>query len=149
MATLERAIEIATRAHSGQVDKAGKPYILHPLRVMMKVKTEPEMIAAVLHDVVEDSNITIEALERPLEQQGFSSDIIQTLRCLTRKYDESYNQYILRAASNIIARIVKLADLEDNMDMSRLDAITQKDLERFKKYHKAWRVLARGDSYES
>ena len=140
MATLERAIEIAIRAHKGQVDKAGRPYILHPIRLMLKMDTLPEMIAAVLHDTVEDSDVTLEMLA----QEGFAAEIVEAVRCLTRRPAESYERFILRAKGNPIARNVKRADLEDNMNVSRLDAISQKDFERLRKYHEAWRMLAPG-----
>jgi len=140
VATLERAIEIAIRAHKGQVDKAGRPYILHPIRLMLKMDTLPEMIAAVLHDTVEDSDVTLEMLA----QEGFAAEIVEAVRCLTRRPAESYERFILRAKGNPIARNVKRADLEDNMNVSRLDAISQKDFERLRKYHEAWRMLAPG-----
>ena len=134
-------MEIAMRAHRGQVDKAGFPYIMHPLRLVLKVDSLPEMIAAVLHDTVEDSAVTFELLE----QEGFSAEVVEAVRCLTRRDDESYEEFILRAKDNPIARNVKRADLEDNMNLSRLETISQEDLDRLRKYHGAWRILVPGD----
>jgi len=134
---LENAIEIAVRAHRWQLDKAGQPYILHPLRVMHKVDSEEERIVAVLHDVVEDSFITIEHLK----EKNFSETILRALRLLTKKPDDDYFKYVKRIAINTIAKKVKLADLEDNMDLSRLPEVTEKDRERLAKYKKAKEIL--------
>lgn len=139
---LERAIEIAILAHKGQTDKAGQLYILHPLRVMMSVEGENAKIVAVLHDVVEDSHITL----ADIAQKGFSKDIIEAIDCLTKRKDENYFDYIGKIKEtkyniNNIAYIVKLADLEDNMNMSRLKKITEKDKERCKKYMNAKCIL--------
>ena len=109
MPTLERAIEIARKAHEGQVDKAGAPYIGHPLRVMDRVPEEAK-IAAVLHDVVEDSSVTLS----DLRAEGFPESVVEAVEALTKRPGETYELFILRAASNDIARTVKLADLHDN-----------------------------------
>lgn len=130
---LNKAIEIANRAHGGQVDKAGQPYILHPLRVMLSMENELEMICAVLHDVVEDSDITFSDLRR----EGFSEEVIQVLNCLTKREGETYDDFIERVLVNKTARRVKLADLRDNMDLSRIKSPTEKDMERMKKYQNA------------
>ncbi|MGH9752312.1 MAG: HD domain-containing protein [Blastocatellia bacterium] len=137
MATLERAILIATQAHLGQRDKAGVPYILHPLRMMMRMESEAAMIAAVLHDVVEDSDWTLEQLRG----EGFSEEVLQAVDCLTHRDGESYDEFVARAQANAIARRVKIADLEDNMNVKRIGEITPKDLARIEKYHHAWRIL--------
>ncbi len=137
MSLLEKAVEIAVSAHAGQVDKAGKPYILHPLRLMMRMETEPDMIAAVLHDVIEDSDWTIQRLR----DQGFADEIVETLVCLTRIKDETYDEFIERILKNPAAMRVKQVDLEDNMDIRRLGQIESKDTARIKKYHKAWKLL--------
>src|SRR5262245_15143699 len=123
MATLERAILIAAQAHLGQRDKAGAPYILHPLRLMMRMESEPAMIAAVLHDVVEDSDWTLEQLRG----EGFSEEVLHAVDCLTRREDESYDEFISRAKADAVARQVKIADLEDNMNIKRIGEITPKD----------------------
>ena len=139
MATLEDAVSIAAQAHRGQTDKAGDPYLLHPLRMMLRMKSEPEMIAAVLHDVVEDCDWTLERLR----DSGFSEDVLQAVDCLTHRDSESYEEFIERAQQNPIARQVKIADLEDNMNIQRIGEITEKDLERLAKYHRSWCVLTR------
>ena len=135
MSTLERAIEIAHEAHAGQYDKAGANYINHPLRVMEKGKTEEEKIVGVLHDVVEDSEWTFERLEA----EGFTPEVIEALRCVTKlSEDEDYDHFIDRVLTNPLAMRVKLLDLEDNMDMSRLDECTEGDIQRLQKYQKAY-----------
>lgn len=135
MSTLERAIEIAHEAHAGQYDKAGADYINHPLRVMEKGKTEEEKIVGVLHDVVEDSEWTFEMLEA----EGFTPEVIEALRCVTKlSEDEDYDHFIDRVLTNPLAMRVKLLDLEDNMDMSRLDECTEGDIQRLQKYQKAY-----------
>jgi (p)ppGpp synthase/HD superfamily hydrolase len=130
---INKAIEIATRAHAGQVDKGGEPYILHPLRVMISRKNELERICAVLHDVVEDTDITFDKLRL----EGFSEEVIEVLDCLTRRSNESYDEFIDRILCNETACNVKLADLCDNMDITRIKNPTQKDRERIKKYRDA------------
>lgn len=137
MPTLEDAIQLATKAHQGQVDKAGEVYILHPLRVMFAVEGESARIVAVLHDVVEDSDYSFD----DLREMGYSDDILTALDCLTRRDDESYEQFVDRAKQNPIARHVKLADIEDNMDVRRLSQITEKDLNRLQRYRHAWAIL--------
>lgn len=133
MSTLERAIAIAATAHEGQADKAGAPYIFHPLRVMMRVATIEGRIVAVLHDVVEDSAITFDDLEK----EGFSVAVLEALRSVTRRSEESYEEFVLRAAANPIGRRVKLADLEDNCDLSRISAPKELDHARVEKYRRA------------
>ena len=130
---LNKAIEMAIKAHNGQVDKGGNPYIFHPLRVMLSRQNEKEQICGVLHDVVEDTPITLDELA----QEGFSKDIIDTLNCLTRREGENYDEYIDRVITNKIASNVKLADLCDNMDLTRIKNPTAADKERVKKYNKA------------
>ena len=136
---LERAIEIALEAHKGQVDKGGSPYILHPLRVVMSVNGESEKIVAVLHDVVEDSNWTFEALGT----EGFSSAVIEALKSVTKNSDnEDYDSFIQRAMQNPIGRKVKIADLRDNLDVTRIAELGDKDLQRINKYKKALKILS-------
>lgn len=137
MATLGRAIAIAARAHQEQFDKAGAPYILHPLRIMARMSTEAEMIAAVLHDLVEDTPWTIEQLRA----EGFAAEVLAAIECLTRRDGETYDEFIERARTNPIACRVKLADLEDNMDLRRIAHVTDRDLERLRKYHHARQLL--------
>ena len=138
MSTLERAIEIAVEAHRGQVDKAGCEYVEHPLRVMASGRTLEEKIVGVLHDVVEDSDWTFARLEA----EGFSADVIDALRCVTKLSDsEPYDKFIARIKKNPLAVAVKLNDLADNMDIRRLPYISEKDVKRLKKYLKAYKQL--------
>lgn len=138
--TLERAIEIAARTHAGQLDKGGAPYILHPLRVMLRVAPGAQQIVAVLHDVVEDSEVTFEDLER----EGFSAEVIAGLRAVTKVEGESYEDFVARAALDPVGKAVKLADLMENSDLSRIAEPSQKDLERIEKYGRAIRYLMAG-----
>ena len=135
--TLERAIEIAARTHAGQTDKGGAPYILHPLRVMLRVAPGAQQIVAVLHDVVEDSDVTFEDLER----EGFSAEVVKGLRAVTKVEGESYEDFVARAALDPVGKAVKLADLMENSDLSRIAEPSQKDLERVEKYGRAIRYL--------
>jgi (p)ppGpp synthase/HD superfamily hydrolase len=137
MATLERAIEIAAKAHAGQVDKAGQPYVLHPLRMMLAVTTPEARMAAVLHDVVEDTAVTLEKLRG----EGFPVAVISAVEALTRRDGEEYEAFIRRVAPNPIAREVKLADLRDNSNLSRIAQPTERDRERIRKYRRAIAVL--------
>jgi len=134
---LEKALLIAVQAHANQTDKAGMPYILHPLRVMMKMESVPEIIVAILHDVVEDSDWTIEQLKA----EGFAEDILDALDLLTKRKSEAYDEFIQWAKRTDLSRKVKLADLEDNMDTSRLRSITEEDMKRLEKYKRAWKEL--------
>jgi guanosine-3',5'-bis(diphosphate) 3'-pyrophosphohydrolase len=136
MSTLERAIEIAAAAHAGQVDKAGQPYILHPLRVMLRVQLPHERMAAVLHDVVEDTPVTLDALRA----EGFSAEVLDAVAALTKGPGETRLQAAVRAAANPVARKVKLADNAENMDLSRIANPTAKDFARLEEY-KAVREL--------
>ena len=138
MSTLQRAIEIATEAHKGQCDKSGNDYIGHPLRVMEMGRTEKEKIAGVLHDEVEDSDWTFEALEA----EGFSQEIIAALKCVTKlSENENYDDFIERVKKNPLAVAVKINDLTDNMDIRRLPYLSDKDIKRLKKYLKAYKKL--------
>lgn len=132
---LEVAIKIAVEAHRGQLDKAGQPYILHPLRVMLSLSDEKDRIVGVLHDVIEDTNITYDYLIA----NGFEGqrEILEALKSVTKEEDETYNEFIERVALNSIGKRVKLADLQDNMDLSRIQKPTEKDYERIKRYKKA------------
>jgi (p)ppGpp synthase/HD superfamily hydrolase len=135
--TLERAIAIAAAAHEGQVDKGGVPYILHPLKVMLRVTTLEERIVAVLHDVVEDTGISLE----DLRNEGFSETVLTAIASVTKVPGESYEAFVERAALNPIGRVVKLADLEENSDLSRIAQPSWEDLERIEKYRRAMGVL--------
>ncbi len=138
MSTLQKAIEIATQAHQGKLDKAGKDYIGHPLRVMEMGKTENEKIVGVLHDVVEDTDWTFERLA----EEGFSDEVIAALKCVTKTSEnENYDDFIERVRKNPLAVAVKINDLTDNMDIRRLPYLSDKDVKRLKKYLKAYKRL--------
>lgn len=143
MSTLECAIAIAAAAHSGQTDKAGQPYILHPLRVMLALQKEEERIVAVLHDVVEDTKITPDILR----SEGFAEAILTAIDSVTKREGEDYQAFVLRAAANPIGRQVKPADLTDNSDSSRISNPSQADYDRVGKYQNAIKIIraARGD----
>ena len=130
---LGRAARIAAVAHEHQVDKADAAYILHPLRLMARAQSDDERIVALLHDVVEDSDRTSKALA----EEGFPQRIVDAIGCLTNREGESYDDFISRVLTNSLAVRVKLLDIEDNMDMTRLGALTDKDIERLRKYHAA------------
>jgi (p)ppGpp synthase/HD superfamily hydrolase len=137
MSLLEKAIGISVAAHRGQTDKSGAPYIMHPLRVMGRMDNDTDRIVAVLHDVIEDTKTTADDLHR----EGFPDEILQALAHMTKNDGELYNDFVARAASNPIALRVKLADLEDNMDVRRLESVTERDAKRLTKYLVAWRYL--------
>jgi (p)ppGpp synthase/HD superfamily hydrolase len=134
---LEKAVTIALEAHRGQRDRTGAPYILHPMRVMAGVDSDTEKMVAILHDVVEDTDWTFEKLAR----EGFPDEVIEALKCVTKREGEEYEDFVKRSAGNKTARRVKIADLEHNMDARRLSNVTDKDVERLKKYARAWRFL--------
>jgi len=137
MATLERAISLAAERHAGQVDKANAPYILHPLRVMLNVPDIEHKIVAVLHDILEDTATTIDELYA----LGFQPHLVDAIVALTKQESESRIQTAQRTAQNPIARIVKLADITDNMDLSRIQSPTMKDFERLKEYQQVRDIL--------
>ncbi len=140
MSTLERAIAIAAEAHAGQVDKAGAPYILHPLRIMMSLTSIDERIVGVLHDVCEDCpGWDFDRLRR----EGFSDAVIAGLGSVTKRDGEAYDAFVRRAAADPIGRRVKRADLRDNSDLSRIAAPTEKDRMRLEKYRSALALLDR------
>lgn len=129
---LERAIEIAVNAHKGVQDKGGNPYILHPLRVMISLTSVEEKIVGVLHDVVEDApSWTFDRLR----EEGFSDEILNGLKSVTKLNDnENYDAFVERARSNKIGRKVKIADIKDNLDVTRIDQLTERDIERIERY---------------
>jgi|SRR5579862_5430279 len=134
---LEKAIAIAVEAHKGQKDRYGAPYVLHPIRVMLRLRTPIEQMVGVLHDVVEDTDWSFEDLGR----EGFPQPVIEALRAVTKVEGEEYDDFVRRSARIPLARRVKLADLQDNMDLGRMPEITDKDLPRLQRYLKAWRFL--------
>ena len=134
MSTIERAIAIAAEAHAGQVDKAGAPYVLHPLRIMLSLSTVEERIVGVLHDVCEDCpGWTFDRLR----EEGFSGQVIEALGTVTKRDGENYEDFVMRAAANPIGRRVKLADLRDNSDLTRIAQPTARDHERIARYQRA------------
>lgn len=133
----DKAAEIALRAHQGQTDKAGKPYIGHVTRVSSRCHTSSAKVVALLHDVLEDTDTTPE----DLLHQGFPQDIIDCLLLMTRQDGQDYEEYVRRLSANPVCREVKIADLEDNMDIRRLPSLKERDLLRIQKYHKAWKFL--------
>ncbi|WP_298546650.1 GTP pyrophosphokinase [uncultured Parabacteroides sp.] len=134
---LTKALQIATKAHEGQTDKAGAPYIFHPIRVSNRCFTNDERIVALLHDTIEDTYVTSDYLL----SEGFPRNIVDAILSVTRNEDESYEDFIKRSRLNPIGRQVKLHDLEDNIDITRLNELTEKDVHRLNKYLKAYKYL--------
>lgn len=137
-ATLIDAIRLALDYHGDTLDKAGRePYLLHSLRVMLAQRSEQARIAAVLHDTIEDTALTLEQVTAA----GFAPSVIEALRLLTHERDTPYDQYVTQIKSNPIARQVKIADLEDNMNIRRLDHMSAKDHRRLDRYLTSWHQL--------
>ena len=143
MNQIEKALQVAFKAHDGQVDKAGNPYIFHPLTVALSenLETETQKVVAILHDVVEDSDITF----YDLENMGFNEEVLNALKLLTRDENSEYYHYIreIRNSGNHNAYWVKFSDLEHNMDISRIPEPTEKDYMRLEKYKKSMDILVR------
>lgn len=137
MPTLEKAIEIAAAAHAGQVDKAGQPYILHPIRLMLSLSDPVQRMAAMLHDVVEDTAVGLDDLRRI----GFPEAVVAAVDALTKRHGETRLQAAARAAADPVARAVKLADVADNMDLSRIPQPTGRDHARIAEYTEVRRLL--------
>jgi (p)ppGpp synthase/HD superfamily hydrolase len=137
MSQIERALQIAVEAHAGQKDKSGLPYAFHPIRVMLRCKSDEAKIVALLHDVVEDTPVTFDRLSA----EGFSESVLSAVRLLTHDPAVSYEDYVRQLGKNPVAREVKLADLEDNSDIKRLKGIEDKDVARLRKYLFAYRYL--------
>ena len=133
----KRALKICFEAHKEQVDKTGLPYVFHPFHLAEQMQTEETIVAALLHDVVEDTDYTFEDLEK----MGFGGDVLAALRLLTHDDDTPYMEYVAALKSNPIARAVKLADLRHNSDLSRMDIIDDRALQRAEKYKKAIELL--------
>jgi (p)ppGpp synthase/HD superfamily hydrolase len=136
---LGRAIAIASNVHEKQKDKGGYAYILHPIRIMMRLRTDDEelMSIAILHDTVEDSDWTIESLR----EEGFSERVLEALTLLTHDFNESYEAYVKKVATSADAARIKLEDLRDNSDITRLKGLREKDFRRMEKYHRAYVFL--------
>jgi (p)ppGpp synthase/HD superfamily hydrolase len=137
MATLERALEIAADAYADQTDKAGEPYVLHPIRLMQQMDTTDERIVALLHDVLEDSDWEL----TDLRDEGFSARVVDAVDNLTKPADADYDAYVDNLAADSLAATVKQADLEDNLDLTRLDSLDEDATDRIEKYHRNWRRL--------
>jgi (p)ppGpp synthase/HD superfamily hydrolase len=135
---LDMAALVCVVNHAGQTDRMGQPYFQHPMRVAMRCTTMKEKIVALLHDTIEDTTITpINLLE-----QGFPQDIVDAVLSVTRNEEESYDDYVKRAAQHPIGRLVKLHDLEDNLDIFRLDRLDESMMERYNRYLKAYRYIS-------
>ena len=132
----DKAILIAAREHLGVRDKGGHAYILHPMRIAMRLRTNDEelMSIAILHDVVEDSKVTFQ----DLAEEGFSARVLYALKLLTHQKGLSYDEYIDNMRNCKEALLVKREDLRDNSDITRLKGVTEKDFERMKKYQRAF-----------
>lgn len=135
----EKAMQIAIKVHRGQLDKGGNDYINHPVRVERRCTCQEDRLVALLHDTIEDGDITADYLL----MQGFPREIVDAVLSVSRNKDEDYFDFILRCKENPIGRVVKIFDLVDNMDITRLKELTHKDIERLKKYHKAYNILKR------
>lgn len=131
----KKAMDIMCKAHEGQLDKGGVPYVFHPIHVAEQMTDEETTIVALLHDVVEDTPTTLEELSY------FGEEVIEALSLLTRTKNQDYFEYIKNLSKNEIARKVKLADLKHNADLTRLSHITEKDLKRREKYLKSINYL--------
>lgn len=138
MTLANKAYRIAQKAHFGQVDKAGVDYIKHPETVASFVTTDEEKAVAYLHDVIEDTAVTLD----DLKDNGFSEKVITAIDILTKKRGQDYQTYLKAVRENELARVVKLADLRHNSDLTRLNQVTQKDLNRCKKYQDAINYLS-------
>lgn len=134
---LEKAYKLCLEKHAGQTDKVGKPYFMHPFRVAEKCNTIEQKIVALLHDTIEDTDVTPEFLL----DAGFPQEIIDGILSVTRKENEDYDDFIRRASKNPIGRIVKIHDLEDNMDLRRLDYIDDIMRDRFNRYIRSYHFL--------
>lgn len=134
----KKAMKFAYDAHHGQLDKSGVPYIFHPIHLAEQMQTEEECIVALLHDVVEDTEVTFEQLKKE-----FSDTVIEALKLLTHDDSVEYMDYIRNLKDNSIAKNVKLADLNHNSENTRLEKLTEKDIKRNKKYSEAIKILSK------
>lgn len=132
-----KALRLAYEAHAGQFDKSGVPYVFHPLHLAEQMDDEDSIVAALLHDVVEDTAYSLE----DLRAMGFPARALEAVALLTHDPAEPYLSYVARVKENPLARRVKLADLRHNSDLSRIDQVTERDLERVEKYAAAIRLL--------
>ena len=133
----KKALRLAYEAHKGQYDKSGVPYVFHPLHLAEQMDDEDSIVAALLHDVAEDTDYSLDDLRR----MGFPARALAAVALLTHDPAEPYLDYVARVKENAVARRVKLADLRHNSDLSRIDRVTQRDLDRVEKYAAAIRLL--------
>ena len=133
----KKALKLCFEVHKEQIDKSGLPYVFHPFHLAEQMDDENSVIVALLHDVVEDSEMTFE----DLEDMGFNEEVMDALRLLTHEDDVDYFEYVNKIKENPLAKKVKLADLRHNSDASRLEKLTQRDIERANKYKKAIQIL--------
>lgn len=138
----KKALKLCFKAHKDQTDKSGMPYVFHPFHLAEQMKDEATTVVALLHDVVEDTEITIDDLQK----MGFSQEVLEAIALMTHNDEVPYMEYVARIKTNPIARAVKLADLKHNSDMTRLESITPYDKERAKKYKRAIRLLKAPDA---
>ena len=136
---IDLALRLCYEYHKGQTDKAGAPYFLHPISVALRVTTESEKITALLHDIIEDTELTLSDLRN--FDFAFSDEVIEAVKAITKDPNEDYFEYIYRVKKNPIATAVKIADLKHNLDLSRLSEVTDKDRRRAAKYRKALKIL--------
>ena len=134
---LDKAAQICVTRHAGQRDKMNCAYFQHPMRVAMRCRTDEEKIVALLHDTIEDTDVTPEYLI----EQGFPQHIVDGILSVTKREGETYGDFVKRAKQNPIGRIVKIHDLEDNLDVLRLDEVSPEMAVRYSKYLKALRYL--------
>ena len=132
----KKALIISFNAHKNQLDKSGMPYVYHPYEVAAHMETEAETCVALLHDVVEDTDTTLDELA-----EIFPEEAIDALRLMTHDTSVPYLDYVKKIKDNPIARKVKLADLRHNSDLSRLSSVTEKDFKRIEKYKAAIQIL--------
>lgn len=137
---LHRCVMLAKEKHRHQVDKGGKPYIYHPIRVARRCATVKEKMVAIMHDLVEDTDVTLDFLH----SIGIPADVVEAVDAMTKRSGEEYMDFVVRCSQNAIARRVKMADISDNLDLSRLKNVTEKDLQRVEKYKKALAILRNG-----
>ena len=141
-AQTKKALKVCFDMHKDQTDKSGLPYVFHPFHLAEQMKDEATTVVALLHDVVEDTEITIDDLQK----MGFSQEVLEAIALMTHNDEVPYMEYVARIKTNPIARAVKLADLKHNSDMTRLESITPYDKERASKYKRAIRLLKAPDA---
>ena len=133
----KKALKLSFEAHKDQVDKSGMPYVYHPFHLAEQMETEETVIVALLHDVVEDTDYTLD----DIRAMGFSDSVVEALALMTHDKSVPYMDYVAKIKSNPIAKAVKLADLKHNSDLSRLDFVDEKALKRVEKYKTAMKLL--------